>query len=153
MATITFKGLEAYQKQMEGLGRDFPKVVNVSLYEGARVLADAVRAEIDGLKDSHRHVTDAEIKGLKEGLGIAHFWNENGKTLTKIGFEGYNSYRTKKFPKGHPNVLVARSIIRGTSWISADRFMTRAVKKSREEALAAIQRRLDAELQARSGQK
>lgn len=152
MATITFEGLEAYMKQLDGLGRDFPKVVNAALYEGAKVVADAVRAEIDGLKDSHRHVTDAEIQGLRAGLGVAHFWNEKGKTMTKIGFEGYNSYRTKKFPKGHPNVLVARSIIRGTSWIAPDRFMTRAVKKSREEALAAIQRRLEAELQARAGQ-
>jgi len=153
LATITFKGLEAYMKQMEGLGRDFPKVVNVSLYEGARVLADAVRTEIDGLADSHRHVTDAEIKGLQEGLGIAHFWTENGKTLTKIGFEGYNSYKTKNYPKGHPNALVARSIIRGTSWIAPDRFVDRAAKKVRKEAVAAIQERLDAELQARTGQK
>ena len=152
MATISFKGLEAYQKQMERLGRDYPKVVNAALYEGAKVVADAVRAEIDGLKDSHRHVTDAEIKGLKEGLGIAHFWYEKGNTMTKIGFEGFNSYKTKNYPKGHPNALVARSIIRGTSWISPDRFMTRAVKKSRKEALAAIQRRLEAELQARAGQ-
>lgn len=152
MATITFEGLDAYMKQMEGLGRDFPKVVNAALFEGAKVVADAVRGEIDGLKDSHRHVTDAEIQGLKEGLGVAHFWNENGKTLTKIGFDGYNSYRTKKFPKGHPNVLVARSIIRGTSWVRPDRFVDRAAKKSRQEAIAAIQERLDAELKARSGQ-
>lgn len=153
MATITFKGLEAYQKQMERLGRDYPKVVNAALYEGAKVVADAVRAEIDGLKGSHRHVTDAEIKGLKEGLGIAHFWNENGKTMTKIGFEGYNSYRTKNYPMGHPNALVARSIVRGTSWIAPDRFTDRAAKKARKDAIAAIQERLEAELQARSGQK
>ncbi len=153
MATITFQGLEAYMKQMEALGRDFPKVVNVSLYEGARVLADAIKAEIGGLRNSHRHITEKEIEGLKSGLGIAHFWNENGKTMTKIGFEGYNNYRTKKYPKGHPNALVARSIIRGTSWIAPDRFTDRAARKARNDAVAAIQERLDAELKARSGQK
>ena len=30
----------------------------------------------------------------------------------KLGFDGYNGMKTKKYPKGQPNVLLARSIKR-----------------------------------------
>lgn len=145
MATITFKGLEEYQHQMETLGREYPKAINASIYEGARVLADAVKAEIKGLD-----IRNVEKQGLLDGLGIAHFWSENGKTMTKIGFDGYNADRTKKWPKGKPNAMIARTVIRGTSWLTPDRFVDRATRKARNDAIAAIRERLDAEIKART---
>lgn len=142
MATFVFQGLREYEQQLEQLGREAPRMINVALYEGARVLADAVKAEIPGL-----HLpSERQKKGLKDGLGVAHFWHKNGTVMTKIGFDGYNSIKTRRWPKGQPNAVIARSLIRGTSWLTPDRFTDRAAKKARQTAIEAIRQKFDAEM-------
>ena len=142
MAKITFDGLDKYRDQMEKILQDVPKLTNFALYDGAAVLADAVQTEIRGLTE----LTPEARQGLHDGLGVARFWRENGQTVTKIGFEGYNSKRTKRWPNGQPNAMIARSLIRGTSWQRANRFTNRAARKARERCVEAMSKRFDAEL-------
>ena len=141
--TISFDGLDAYRDQLRGIEQHVPGMVNASLYQGAAILADAVQNEIAGL----RQLTPEARQGLKEGLGIARFWHENGATVTKIGWTGYNRKRTKRWPNGQPNAMIARSVQRGTSWMRADRFTTRAAKKARQKAIGVMQTQFDVELQ------
>jgi len=140
---ISFPGIDTYREQLEGLLRHVPKLVNMSLYDGANVLANAVQEEINGLKE----LTPEARQGLHEGLGVAHFWHDGEATVTKIGFEGYNSKKTKRWPKGQPNAMIARSLIRGTSWQRANRFTQRAAKKARQRCVEAMKDRFDLELQ------
>lgn len=142
MATITFGGLDEYHKELEQILRHVPKLINASLYDGAGVLAEAVQNEIVGLTE----LSTVQRQGLHDGLGIAHFWNEKGATVTKIGFVGYNQKQTKRWPKGQPNAMIARSLIRGTSWMRANRFTNRAAKKAREKCIGVMQTRFDVEL-------
>ena len=72
MATITFKGLDEYRKELEQILDRVPKMVNASLYDGADVLADAVQSEISGLNE----LDAVQKKGLHDGLGVAHFWTK-----------------------------------------------------------------------------
>ena len=51
MAKITFPNMEAYERQLERIGSEAPKLCGKALYQGARVLAEAVQAEIDGLTE------------------------------------------------------------------------------------------------------
>jgi hypothetical protein len=141
--TISFDGMDEYRDQLEGIEREIPKLVNSTLYEGAAILADAVQQEIDGL----RQIPPEARQGLHDGLGVARFWRENGSTVTKIGWEGYNKKRTKRWPKGQPNAMIARSVQRGTSWMRADRFATRAAKKARQKCLGVMETHFDVELQ------
>ena len=143
MATITFDGLDEYREQMEEILRQVPKMVSASLYEGAGVLADAVQQEIVGLKE----LEPSQRRGLQNGLGVARFWQENGATVTKIGFDGYNTRRTKRWPNGQPNALIARSLIRGTSWRMPNRFTNRAAKNARQKCVGVMRTRFDIELQ------
>lgn len=142
MATITFQGLEEYHAELQQILQHVPKLVNASLYDGAGVLADAVQNEIAGLTE----LSPIQRQGLHDGLGVAHFWNEKGATVTKIGFVGYNQKKTKRWPSGQPNAMIARSLIRGTSWMRANRFTNRAAKKAREKCIGAMQTRFDVEL-------
>lgn len=142
MAKITFDGLDKYRDQMEKILQDVPRMTNFALYDGAAVLADAVQTEINGLTE----LTPEARQGLHDGLGVARFWRESGMTVTKIGFEGYNSKRTKRWPNGQPNAMIARSLIRGTSWQRANRFTNRAARKARERCVEAMSERFDAEL-------
>ena len=143
MAKITFPGMDEYLREMEGLGREIPRICNRALYDGAKILADAVQKEIDTLDK----LDERDRQGLHDGLGIARFWAEGDDMVTKIGFEGYNSKRTKRWPRGQPNAMIARSLIRGTSWMRANRFVQRATKKARQGCVEAMKKRLDAEFQ------
>lgn len=143
MAKIEFPGMEAYTKQLEKIGREAPRLCGKALYDGAKVLAEAVQAEIRGLDK----LDPRDRQGLKEGLGIAHFWEENGNTVTKIGWTGYNSWRTKRWPLGKPNAMIARAQIRGTSWIRPNRFTARAARKARQSCIEAMRKRFDNELE------
>lgn len=143
MATITFGGLDEYRAELEKIYAEVPKMVNASLYDGAAVLAEAVQSEIAGLSE----LEEIQRRGLHDGLGVAHFWQEKGDTVTKIGFTGYNQKRTKRWPSGQPNAMIARSLIRGTSWMRANRFTARAAKKASERCIGAMQTRFDIELQ------
>lgn len=146
MAKIEFPGMAEYMKQLTELGRDAPKLINGALYDGAKVLADAVRKEIDSLTK----LDPRDRQGLKDGMGIARFWSRDGITMTKIGWSGYNAWKTRRWPKGKPNALVARSQIRGTSWIHPNKFTSRAVKKARDSSISAMRDRLDRDLEART---
>lgn len=143
MAKIIFDGLDKYRDQIEQILQDVPRLTSFALYDGAAVLAEAVQTEIRGLTE----LTPEARQGLSTGLGVARFWRENGQTVTKIGFEGYNSKRTKRWPNGQPNAMIARSLIRGTSWQRANRFTNRAARKAREKCVEAMSERFDRELQ------
>lgn len=113
---------------MPGIGKE-------AVYAGAKVVADSLHSEIAELKS----VTKEEREGLLEGLGIAKIENRNGEISTSVSWSGYNSFVTKKYPKGHPNIMIARSVNRGTSWRNADPFVRRAVRKCKEKANKAME--------------
>ena len=144
MATISFPGMEAYLKSFDKIASEVPQIENKALFDGAGLLADAVAQEIDGLTE----LNQIQRRGLRKGMGIAGFWTEQGSTVTKIGFEGYNSIKTRRWPNGQPNAMIARSLIRGTSWMRANRFTARAAKKARERCIRAMQERVDREFAA-----
>lgn len=144
MATISFPGMEAYLRSFDKIASEVPRIESQALFDGAGLLADAVGQEIDGLTE----LNQIQRRDLRKGMGIAGFWSENGATVTKIGFEGYNSIKTRRWPNGQPNAMIARSLIRGTSWMRANRFTARAAKKARETCIKAMQERVDREFAA-----
>jgi hypothetical protein len=60
------------------------------------------------------------------------YWN------VKVGFDGYNEHRTEKYPNGHPNSMIARSIEGGTSFLKPMPFVAPALKAKRKEAEEAM---------------
>jgi hypothetical protein len=144
MATIKFPGIAEYERQLERIGSEAPRLCGKALYSGANVLAEAVQEEISGLTE----LSSAQRRGLHDGLGVAHFWERDGVLQTKIGFDGYNAVKTKRWPRGQPNAMLARALIRGTSWLMPNRFTARAARKARQKATEAIRERFDNELEA-----
>lgn len=145
MATIKWEGLDEFLAEMKALENDAGKICNMALYDGAKVLHMELQSEISGLKE----LNAKQRAGLHKGCGVAKFWEERGNTVTRVGFDGYNEIKTKRWPNGQPNVMVARSLIRGTSWLPANRFTTRAVKKAREKAIEAMRRKVEDEINQR----
>lgn len=158
MASFTFKGLEEYELKLAKLERSTEKIIGKAVYAGAGVVADAVRKNIISLpivppKNSFgtatapiSGVTAAQKTGLVDGFGISRMQLDNGYYHVKLGFDGYNRTKTKKYPSGQPNILIARSVENGTSFRSKHPFVSPAVRNSRKAAEQKMKEVLDEEI-------
>lgn len=151
MARLDFKGLDEYLEKLNTIAKGTTSLCKRVLYDGAAVLADAVRAEVQALPVTDRNtdpqaVFEYERQGLLDGLGIAKMKDREGYIYTRVDFDGYNRMKSAKYPNGHPNSMVARAINSGTSKRPKNPFMNRAVKKAKTGAEAAMKNRFDADL-------
>ena len=148
MAKMTIgKGMDEYLAKLGNLEFAAPGLVGQAIFEGAKVVADQVRAEIEALPTAEskrvatpRDPTQVEKDGLLEGLGIAAKKNDGGYINVKVGMDGYNTDKTKKYPKGKPNAMIARSIESGSTVMKRNAFISRAVNKTKKDAEAAMQK-------------
>ena len=74
--------------------------------------------------------------------------NENGYINVKLGFDGYNSVKTKKYPKGQPNALIARVTESGSSYRTKTPFIRPAVRATKKAAEQAGQAKIDERIAA-----
>ena len=159
MAKITFPGLTEYEQQISRLGQNAQQMAGKAIYAGAEIIADAIRANIQRISASSDRtglyayakqdpppLTESAKKGLLDGLGIAPLQDDNGYMNVKVGFDGYNDLRTEKYPKGQPNVMIARSLESGSSIAPKRPFVRPAVTNSRKLAEAKMAEVLDAEM-------
>lgn len=145
MATFEFGGIDAYIKQLNKLqAATKDGVIGKTVYAGADVVANSVRSAIQSLPEGKEGdaglgaVTAAQKRGLLEGFGISKMRDDNGFVNVKLGFDGYNSVKTKKYPNGQPNALIARAVNSGTSFRKKTRFVDKAVNASKKTAEAAM---------------
>ena len=148
MAKMTIgKGMDEYLAKLGNLEFAAPGLVGRAIFEGAKVVADLVRAEIEALPTAEskrvappRDPTQVEKDGLLDGLGVAKKKNDSGYINVKIGMDGYNTDKTKKYPRGKPNAMIARSIESGSTVMKRNAFISRAVNKTKKNAEAAMQK-------------
>lgn len=159
MASFSFRGLDQYMSQLSNLAKETDHIVHSALYQGAKVVADAVKRQIDNIPEYKKAkrktipavgLTRKQKDGLKDGLGVAHHWDETSGSYTKIGFKGYNNEHTKKYPQGQPNPMIARSIIRGTSYLQKYDFVKIALNSSRAAALKAIEEEIEKQIESKT---
>lgn len=143
MPKVTISSIDHFLQQLNQLGADVEKIAEKAVYAGAGIMADEYRAAIEALpidnrfgteENPRRGVTEAEKKGLLDGLGITPITNDNGYINAKIGFDGYNDNKTEKWPKGKPNQMVARAINSGTSFSEKMPFADTATQRGRARA-------------------
>lgn len=146
MATIQFKKGDEYLakiSKLEALAKD--EVIGGAIYGAASIVADEIRKELDKVPTDERYGTQSEpangpkkgqIKGLEDNLGIAKMQDDGtGYIHVKIGWNGYNHIKTKRWPNGQPNQMIARSIARGTSYMTGHDFVKKAVSATKKRAI------------------
>ena len=140
MAKITTKGLDDVLTKLDKLGDLSRETIGEIIYDGAGVMADAIKAEIQGLPVTVKKytpgvmvkgITSAQKKGLMEGFGISKMQDNSGVYNIKLGFNGYNSQWSDKYPNGQPNSIIARSLCSGTSFREKNDFVGRAMRKKK----------------------
>ena len=149
-------GIDQYIGQLENLAFKSEEMVGQAIYEGASIVADAIRQNLNTIPVDDGYANEGEklngIKtiqktGLINGFGIAKMKNENGYYHVKAGFHGYNGLKTKRFPSGQPNVMIARTVEAGNSFTKKMPFVAPAVRATKDEAERKMAEVIDDEIE------
>lgn len=145
------KGIDDYLAQLGNLEYKSEEMIKRAVYPAAGIVADAIKSNISTIPNRPPKGNDGILadqrRGLEEGLGVAPFKNDNGYINVKIGFDGYNQHKTKTYPNGQPNAMIARAIESGTSFSPKHRFVSQAVSKSKGEAEETMKKELDKQIE------
>lgn len=161
LATMQIKGMNEYIEELTKIGKNTKEVCGAGVYAMADIVANEVRKGIKDMdatsnedamaayrKKVPSKITKEQKEGLLDSLGITTMRDDNGFYNVKIGFDGYNTVRTKKYPHGQPNVLIARSAESGSSVMIKTAFMRKAVARARKKLLPAAQAAIDGKIYA-----
>lgn len=153
MAKIEMKGLDECTRALSRLSAGLKvEVCGAAIFDAADIVADEIRASIEDLpvdggyaspNDPLRGPNRLQKEALLSSFGITRMQEDDGIYNVKLGFEGYNAIRTKRWPQGQPNAMIARSIERGTSYIEKTPFVKRAMGKAKGQALEAMQKSVE----------
>lgn len=156
MAKMYIKASDEYAKKLSKLKGNTDKISEKAIYNGAGIVADAIKDSIKGLPVNNQYGTESDpIRGVSsrqkadliDGFGVAPMRKEaNGDVNTKLGFGGYGRTPTKKYPKGVPNQLLARSVESGTTFRVKTPFVRPAVRKAKADAIQEMDRTIETEI-------
>lgn len=141
MAKFKFEGIEKYTASLEKIGgKNTDAVLRYAVYPGAKIVADAIRSEIEA---HHR-----DTGNLAHSLGLSPMRNDNGYVNTKVVFAGYDPNKPSgKFPQGVPNAIKAAALESGTSrGQKATHFISKTTKSVTERAISEMSKALDQKL-------
>lgn len=159
MAKFSVKGIDEYALKLSKMGESAKSIAGKAIYRAADTVANQIKDEIASLEAVHdkynlqsvrkkerARLSIAQKKGLMESFGITKMDRDTkGFYNVKLGFDGYNSVKTKKYPKGQPNQLIARVVENGSSHMDAQPFMRPAVNATRKAAKEEMQKVIDEE--------
>lgn len=158
MARYAFKAGNEWALKLSRLATNQKQVAGKAIYAGAKVVADKIKSNIEALpEESFRYlhgddkfsgVPKEQKKDLAESFGVASIdVDKNGDYNTKLGFDGYGSQPSKKYPQGLPNQLLARAIESGSSVREKQPFVRTAVTATKKTAQAEMARVIDEEIE------
>ena len=156
MAKIEFKKGDEYIARINKLSRELRQsVAGPAIYEAAGMVADKIKERLNSVPTDESWGSSTnpkagpkkiELVSVSNALGIASLQDNSGYINVKIGFDGYNSVKTSQWPNGQPNQMLARSIERGTYFMSANPFVKPAVASTRGKALDTMRKIVDEEI-------
>lgn len=151
MAKFTVgEGIDNYARYWENWGGlPYDEDLEFAIQKGADVMMKAVRerAESIPVHDADDYgaadrrlsgVTQRQKTGILNSLGVAPMRRDKDFINVKIGVDGYNSVKTKKYTKGQPNAMIVRALESGTSFRKPYRFVTAAVRRARKDTEKAM---------------
>lgn len=155
MATFLFGGLEEYARKLSDLALRSRDVGEQALYAGASVLADQIRHNLEAVptipntsadEPYTSGVPEGQKQALLDGFGISGLRDDDGYLNLKLGFDGYNNIKTRKYPKGQPNAMIAASVESGSSVQRKFPFVRPAINQKEKECIDAIAAVIDKEI-------
>lgn len=121
MPKITVSGIEEYIDKLEKLGVRGTGIMKMGVYDGAAVVADQIRENLNSV------VSESATGDLAKSLGISEMEVNRKSVSVNIGFSGYDR-------KGVANQLKANVLESGSSKQKKRPFFRPAVNASRKKA-------------------
>ena len=131
-------GINEYLQTLNRLGKEIEGISKQAIYEGAKIIADEIKNNIEALptdeewgtpKKMKAGPTKAEKENIARGLGIAHVQDNKGTINTKIGYDDAGYDKNNK-----PIQMISRSVNSGTSFMKKNPFFEKGVRNSRNKA-------------------
>lgn len=146
---VPFDEDDAFLKALKRFESSADAIAKRAIYDGAGLLAGEIKGAVGDIPedearylkpgDEYKSITPQEKADLEASMGITPIKGDEFEGWdAKIGFDGYGSRPTKKYPKGVPNQLIARSVEKGTSYRSKYPFMRRTVNRCRKKVVDAM---------------
>ena len=148
---VNISGIDKLLKELSSIENPEP-FCEEALEAAGKILVKYMGDQIDAIKTTEqnyrtdrRYAQAKDKKLLQEYLGYTPIWTFGSGTMNiKIGFANAYGYATKSHPAGVPVQLLANSINRGTSFMIPQPFITRTVRKGRQDAIDEMQKAFDA---------
>ena len=131
---------EEYALRLSGLANHTEEAVTAAIQKGAGILADAMRRDYEAI------LGPDSTGQMLESMGITQVkMDKNGWWNAKIGFDGYDARKSKRWPKGVPNQLKARVLESGTKdgRIKKHEIIKKALRANRDRVEKAMEEELD----------
>lgn len=143
-AKLNDKGLSEFIEALSKTSdKSMKEIAGSALYAMADTVANAIKAKITALRTEeeepykghrHQYLSQRQKDGLAESFGIAKQRAEGSGWNVRLGFDGYNSVTTKKYPGGQPNIMVARAVESGSTYMIKQPFFRPAVNAAKAAA-------------------
>lgn len=153
MAKLTIgNGLTDYIAELQKL-QNIDDYIEPVVYEGVSVVNKATVAALKelptddskGKAEKRTGLRSIEKAGLLKAYGISKLDNDNGYINRKIGIaNGYIENAATGYKK--PAVLIARSLVSGTSFMQKNDVFSKTAKASKSAAEQAMAKKLDEEI-------
>lgn len=125
MATIEFKGIEAYQKKLRALGAKGDSACRYAIYDAAGMVLDELKK-----------ATPVDTGDLRASEGLSGMKNKDGYIYAQIEFAGVDR-------KGAPNAVKARVLESGSQKRKKHPFIRPTLRRVQPLAQAMMEKSLD----------
>lgn len=158
MAKMTFKAGDEYALKLSRLAMGSEAIAKKALYAGAEIVADEIKKNLKKLPtekfkrlkkgEAFSGLSELQKGDLETSFGVTPIKkSKDGYYNVKVGFDGYGSAPTGKYPKGVPNQLLARSVESGSSVRKRIPFVRPAVNATRKRVQEEMSRVVDDEIE------
>lgn len=158
LAKMEISGLDEMALMLSRLGDNSTEIGKKAVRSASDIVADRMRSNIEKLpEDTFRRLAKEEKfkgvpkiqkKDLLNSMGVTKAdVTEDGIINAKVGFHGYGSFPTRKYPKGLPNQLLARAIESGSSVRQKAPFVRPTVNQTEKAAIDKMQEVITQEIE------
>jgi hypothetical protein len=156
-------GIDTYISALEDFtGLPWDSDLEYAIQKGADVMMAEVKAQAEAIPvhpekaygmpgEPITGISQRQKTGIIKALGVAPIRRDKDFVNVKIGVDGYNSVKTKKYKKGQPNAMIVRTLESGTSFRARHPFITKAVRAKRRETEQAMAAAYDEAVRRRLG--
>lgn len=149
--TLKVDGLTEVSEMLTQMAEKAPAAASKAVYEGAGIVADEVRSQVDKIHAEPFHYAvfvtrepSLEEKAIVQaaGAGIAKFRKNGSEVETSVGFAkaGYAELKGKMVPIAK----IANAINSGTSFMKKQPFMRKAASSGGRKAMDAMKQSIEA---------